>query len=94
MKPTTNIVAGVIELQIYRLGTVIVGGNTEIQEVQQNEILYIENSPLAAPTQIRPVYIRTGELSVDIRPTTITGVITCTYIKKPIYAKLGIFCRW
>ena len=89
---TTTITAGAIgAADLYRLGTVIVNGNTEIQEVQQNEILYIENSPLTAPTQIRPVYIRTGELSVDIRPTTITGIITCTYIKNPSMPSWGYF---
>ena len=59
---------------IYRLGTVRYGigeNPVEVEEVQQNEILYINKSPLTAPTLSRPVYVRTGERTVDIYPAAI-----------------------
>ena len=80
---TADIVNGVIIADdLYRLGTVIADGVTEVQEVQQDEILYINKSPLTKPTDTRPVYVRTGEKTIVTYPAySYTG--TCTYIKKP-----------
>ena len=68
---------------LYRLGTVMTAmdGN-EIEEVQHNEILYINQSPLTKPSHVRPVYVRTGELTVQMYPSTLISA-TCTYITKP-----------
>ena len=89
---TGTITSGVISaVDLYRLGTVInnlSGGVNEIEEVQQNEILYINQSPLTKPNLTRPVYVRTGELTVDIYPTSITSA-TCTYIAQPIKPSWG-----
>ena len=71
----------------YRLGTVIYNGS-EVEEVQQNEILYINQSPLTKPSVTRPVYVRTGESTVDIYPISITSA-TCTYIAKPTKPSWG-----
>jgi hypothetical protein len=71
----------------YRLGTVIYNGN-EVEEVQQNEILYINQSPLTKPSYTRPVYVRTGELTVDMYPVGIASA-TCTYIAKPTKPSWG-----
>ena len=84
---TANIASGVIQANdLYRLGTVI-HNNTEVEEVQQNEILYINKSPLTRPTSKRPVYVRVGELNIEIYESdtlinTLAGV-TCTYLKNP-----------
>ena len=79
---------------VYRLGTVIyaIGKNdgVEIEEVQQNEILYINKSPLTAPTLSRPVYVRTGEYTVDIYPKTLANFpASFTYIRKPTKPSWG-----
>jgi len=79
---------------IYRLGTVVYGmgknDGVEVEEVQQNEILYINKSPLTAPTLSRPVYVRTGERTVDIYPATINPA-SFTYIRKPTKPSWGYF---
>ena len=67
---------------LYRLGTVIANGS-EVEEVQQNEILYINKGPLTRPTVERPVYVRTGELTVEIHPTSIL-LADCTYVSTPL----------
>ena len=77
---TGSIAAGALPGNVYRLGTVAFGG-TEVEEVQYNEILYINKSPLTKPTTTRPVYVRTGENSIQSYPTL--SNMTCSYIKKP-----------
>ena len=67
---------------IYRLGTVYDSSNTEVEEVQANEILYLNKSPLTAPTDSRPVYVRTGENSITSYPAYAT--LNCNYIKVPV----------
>ena len=79
----TNITAP----NFYRLGTVIYN-DIEVEEVQQNEILYINQSPLTKPSLTRPVYVRTGELTVDIHPPVVTSA-TCTYIATPTRPSWG-----
>ena len=65
---------------LYRLGTVIVNGR-EVEEVQQNEILYMNQSPLTAPSSVRRVYVRTGENSIVVTPAI--GTVTYTYVHVP-----------
>ncbi len=79
----TNITAP----NFYRLGTVIYN-DSEVEEVQQNEILYINQSPLTKPSLTRPVYVRTGDLTIDIYPPAVTSA-TCTYLAKPTKPSWG-----
>lgn len=65
---------------LYRLGTVRSNGS-EVEEVQQNELLYMNNSKLTAPKQNRKVYVRTGDKSIDITPSTTS--VTYTYVRVP-----------
>tara|TARA_R100000808_G_scaffold5029_1_gene15585 strand:- start:2954 stop:3625 length:672 start_codon:yes stop_codon:yes gene_type:complete len=78
---------GTISGDVYRLGTVILNGR-EVQEIQQNEFLYINNSPLVKPTASSPVYVRTGENTIQVYPVVTTGV-TYTYIQVPSNAAWG-----
>jgi hypothetical protein len=84
-----TIAAGIINAPngLYRLGTVSFEG-AEIEEVQPNEFLYINNSPLTRPTERRPIYVRTGEFTVNIAPNTITQA-DCTYIARPTRPSWG-----
>ena len=69
-------------LDLYRLGTVTSTSNkVEVEQVQQNEILYLNNSPLTKPTSNTPVYVRTGN-SLKIYPPGTTA--NYTYIRKPL----------
>jgi len=79
---------------LYRLGTVIYNhstlGSIEVEEVQQNEILYINASPLTRPTLNKPVYVRISGADISVFPSSITNVI-CTYVRPPKLPKWGYF---
>lgn len=74
---------------LWRLGTVIVNGTTEAEEVQQNDILYMNQSPLTLPTLNRPVYVRESFNNIQVYPTTTS--LSCTYIRKPKKPHWGYF---
>jgi hypothetical protein len=65
---------------LYRLGTVRSDGR-EVEEVQQNELLYMNQSYLTAPKENRKVYVRTGDKSIDVTPTTAS--VGYTYVRVP-----------
>jgi hypothetical protein len=65
---------------LYRLGTVRSNGS-EVEEVQQNELLYMNKSYLTAPKQNRKVYVRTGDKSIDVTPST--SSVSYTYVRVP-----------
>ena len=64
----------------YRLGTVI-SSRKEVEQVNENELLYINLSPLAKPTDERPVYTYSND-KITVIPESITS-ISCTYVKIP-----------
>ena len=71
--------------EIYRVGTVMhasSSGDVEVEEVQRNQLLYINKSPLTKPTDARPIYVRENENTIKIYPTSITAA-TFDYIRKP-----------
>ncbi len=91
---TANINAGpnkgrILATDFWRLGTVIYNGVTEVEEVQQNEILYINKSPLTKPTTNRPVYVRIAEKEINAYPSNQN--LTYTYIRKPLKPSWGYF---
>ena len=67
--------------EIYRVGTVM-HVDVEIEEVQRNQLLYINKSPLTKPTDARPIYVRENENTIRIYPASITAA-TFDYIKRP-----------
>ena len=73
--------------EIYRVGTVMhasSSGNVEVEEVQRNQLLYINKSPLTRATETRPIYVRENENTIGIFPFSITtNPITFDYVKKP-----------
>ena len=77
----------------YRLGTVIYDKDTIVEEVERHELLYMNKSPLIAPSTTRPVYVRYSSSSlgtiIDVHPSSVTG-LTCTYIKKTNKATVGL----
>jgi len=71
--------------RIYRVGTVMhasSSGDVEVEEVQRNQLLYINKSPLTEPTDARPIYVRENENTIRIYPASITAA-TFDYIKRP-----------
>ncbi len=73
--------------EVYRVGTVMCvlpSGTVEIEEVQRNQLLYINKSPLTKATETRPIYVRENENTIGIFPVSIiTNPITFDYVKKP-----------
>ena len=83
----------------YRMGALyhLKNGNyREIESVSQNQLHLYINSPLTAPTETRPVYVRTSgnsqtlrERSIQVYPTSITSAVTCNYIARPATVRWG-----
>lgn len=66
---------------LYRLGTAKLG-TKEIEQVSQNELIYINLSPLAKPTLDRPIYTYSNN-KITLFPETITSNVNCTYVRIP-----------
>ena len=79
---TSGITGGNLPNDLYKLGTVI-WDNKEVEQIDQKKYLYINSSPLAKPTNDRPVYTRSGNTIIVYGNNQITTGITCNYIKKP-----------
>jgi hypothetical protein len=96
---TGAITGGGLPADVYRLGTVIYdepGASNlpvEVEEVKENELLYMNLSPIAKPITKRPVYTRTGIGTIQVHPTTITDDLTCTYVTAPL-RRFGTDAKW
>ena len=66
----------------YMLGTVIYKDSKEAQLSQRNELLYLNSSPLVAPTTTWPIYLYEDN-KLFLYPNTITSDITVSYLRKP-----------
>jgi len=67
----------------YKLGTVIYKDSNEAQLSQRNELLYINNNPLVAPTESYPIYLFEDH-KLYLYPSTITSDISVSYLRKPV----------
>jgi len=67
----------------YRLGTVIYQDSKEAQLSQRNELLYLNNNPLVAPTKTYPIYLYEDK-KLYLYPQTITSDISVSYLRKPV----------
>ena len=73
---------------VYKLGTIWNENPiAEIHKVDHREIAYIHNSPLAAPTVERPVYVLDAD-QISVFPDTVTDV-TVRYIRMPARVEWG-----
>jgi len=66
----------------YRLGTVTYQDSKEAQLSQRNELLYLNNNPLVAPTKTYPIYLY-EDAKLYLYPQTITSDISVSYLRKP-----------
>jgi len=78
---------------LHKLGTVIYN-NTEIERVDAKEVLYLNQSPLAAPTTTHPIYVENIDNSseswgIKVYPTSIISGVTCSYVRRPNAAVWG-----
>ena len=87
---TSNTGSGsIVAADVYRLGSIrigAVGEFREVEEVQQNELLYILQGPLTKPTSKRPIYVRRSS-SITVYPENVD--FTYTYVRRPNVPKWG-----
>ncbi len=84
-KADVNVASGTdLPSDVYRLGTVYHDSNVA-NYLTKKQWQSVKNSPLAAPTLTRPVYIKdTSGIKVYTSSTTAASAdVTCDYIKKP-----------
>ena len=73
---------GTLPDDIYRLGTVIRYNLTgvedtnaaEVERITEEDLIYLQRSPLATPNKVRPVYIRKDATTIKIYPYSGTRV--------------------
>ena len=78
----------VLPTDLHKLGTVIYNSTTPVEEIDQKNLLEYTLSPLTAPSTTNPVYTQNIQTSssvwsIVVYPSTITSLITVTYIRKP-----------
>lgn len=76
----------VFDNNFYKLGAVIYNNTVEAEEVSQSYLLKANISPLTQPTTSFPLYIY-EKGRIFIKPTTINGSVSASYIRKPISPK-------
>ena len=72
---------------VYRLG-IVTSGSTEVEQINKKDLIYMEKSPLAAPSSTHPVYVRTTGTTIKLFPASPTVAytvsnVTCNYVAKP-----------
>jgi len=90
----TNLGPGLFEIPdyVYKLGTVKFQEKHIVDQVQEDELININNSPLTKPNTTRPVYTRYGATAgevIQVYPTSIVSQLTYTYVKKPAKVNWG-----
>ena len=85
------------QASVYRLGTVMVNNATEVEQVDNNELLYINKSRLTAPTESRPIYVQNfnelgGVTRIIVYPLNVDfGQVQFEYIRKPQRPRWGFY---
>jgi len=67
----------------YKLGTVIYQDTKEVQLSQRNELLYLNSTPLIAPTTTYPIYLYEDH-KLYLYPLSITSNVQVSYLRKPV----------
>ena len=73
---------------LHKLGTVIYNSTTPVEEIDQKNLFEYSLSPLTSPSTTNPVYMQNIQTtssvwSITVFPSTITSLITATYVRKP-----------
>jgi len=71
---------------LYRMGTILYN-NMEVERVNNNEYLYIKDSPIAKPSNNYPIYVAKADGYKVYGDAELTTGVTCNYIKKPATAE-------
>jgi|TARA_B110000211_G_scaffold100455_1_gene116914 hypothetical protein len=74
---------GTLPNDMYRLGSLFYTNSLiEVEQVTEEELMYLHQSPLVRPTIGTPAFVRSKETSVTIAPPPL-DFISCNYIKIP-----------
>ena len=74
---------GTLPAYMYRLGSLFYASSLiEVEQVTEEELMYLQQSPLAKPSIYCPAFVRSGGNTVTLYPETQT-IINCNYIKIP-----------
>ena len=69
---------------LYRLGMVYTSGDQiELEQLTEEEVLYLNLSPISKPSTLFPAYVRIKKNQIKSYPTLVGSVATCNYIKFP-----------
>jgi len=80
---------GALPMDVYRLGSLFYANSLiEVEQVTEEELMYLQQSPLAKPSIYCPAFVRSGGGNVTLYPTPPTA-INCSYIKIPIKVVWG-----
>ena len=91
---TPNVTAGGFTLSPvpYRVGSLFYNNGTdyiEVERVGNKKIRLLNQTPLVAPSVIRPVYVQTSATAIQMYPTSGLGNVTVNYIATPTTVKWG-----
>ena len=74
---------GTLPSNMYRLGSLFYASSLiEVEQVTEEELMYLQQSPLAKPSTYCPAFVRSGGSTVTLYPSPTTA-INLNYIKKP-----------
>tara|TARA_B110000858_G_scaffold5916_1_gene6616 strand:+ start:1064 stop:1756 length:693 start_codon:yes stop_codon:yes gene_type:complete len=86
-----SVTAGVATLPVdmHRLGSLFYTTTlVEIEQVSEEEIMYLQQSPLAKPSLQTPAFVRNKHNRVVVYPSGLTGV-SCNYVRRPVPVSWG-----
>jgi len=74
---------GILPSNMYRLGSLFYASSLiEVEQVTEEELMYLQQAPLAKPSIYCPAFVRSGGDTVTLYPTPSTA-INLNYIKTP-----------
>lgn len=69
---------------LYRLGMVYtISGQVELEQLTEEEVLYLNLSPISKPTSTFPAFVRIKNDKIKSYPTLTGTVATCNYVRFP-----------
>tara|TARA_R110000803_G_scaffold28158_4_gene65362 strand:+ start:1005 stop:1712 length:708 start_codon:yes stop_codon:yes gene_type:complete len=73
---------------VYKFGTVKYQQKYIVDEIKEDQLMHVLQSPLTTPTKTRPAYVRfahniTGQNVFEAYPNSLNSQISFTYIRKP-----------
>tara|TARA_R100001377_G_C3184677_1_gene108074 strand:- start:727 stop:1413 length:687 start_codon:yes stop_codon:yes gene_type:complete len=78
-----NAFIGTLPGNMYRLGSLFYANSLiEVEQVTEEELMYLQQSPLAKPSIYCPAFVRSGGQNVTLYPEPI-DIINCNYIRTP-----------